>query len=357
VIKVKALSRKNFLKAQKTLSFAAGGEDNVVISGQFNQLNMSLRGTFTTGGAGAVAGKDILEAIARLQITSNKYGVIGDMNGAEIYYLSRQWFGSAAFSTAGTAASTANVGYEASLPVTCDHDETLTITVTWVAALTSIVTDATGYNGVLRFGAEIMSVNPEMKFAFRHMGMGASGVIGANSSYDHAPIPQVGSGFQLMGFIAETNTTARGTLTNALTNIRLTAGLGNYIIDENATLLQHTFAVQVPITIITGVYGVKFYPFPHGSDTVLTLTAGAAATVIGSQILFVYTMITSTEKVEPMPGGAVQTPIEQNTTPQQPGKIAGSANPQQAAQFRLEQRSQGITSLFNVPDRSRRRQP
>ena len=337
----KAVLRKNYLRGAKTIPYAAGGTDNIVLSGQFNQVNFSLRGPSTTGGAGAVVGKGILEMLPRMQITSTKHGTVADFDASDLYYISRVFYGSAALTALVIAAGpSANIGFEAALPLSCDHDESLTITVTW-GALVSGWSDLTVYGGVLRVNAEVLPHNPENKWAWRKQIVGANGVIAANTQHSQPTIPNIGPGFDLACAVIQTNTTAKGTYTDALDSITLQQGVGNYIIDDNAALLKHTFNILVPVANIDGVYPLKWYPFDHTAETQLNLTAGAVATVIGSQVVFGFSMRLA-QKMDYGGEPGLQ-PQEPPTAPAIQAPIAAEPHPASA--------SQRFGGMFAVPPR------
>lgn len=340
------LSRKRYLRAQKTLTFTAGGSDNIVFSGRTNQLNFSLRGDVSRSGTGAVTGKDCLNFMAQMKIDSNLYGTVFTGDGAEAYALSRVTRNSGAFTTCGTATSVTGVGWEMSLPISCQSGETLTINVTW-GALLSAGTLITAFTGVLKLDTEILpdGVEPEVHHAFRHHNLGASGVIGGSASYSLAPIQSLDR-FQLCGFVIEVNTSAIGTFTNALSSIILTNGAGTYILDEVADLLRHIFGLEIFTTLPTGMYLVTFEPFNHSAETVLTLTNGSTPTVAGTQCLAVYISVHSTDKV-------ITPRQSQAPMPQNPPQPPMSSLPSGSGQSQNQQGNVGlqVSNYLRVPQR------
>lgn len=338
----KGIVRKNYLKGSKTLTYAAGGTDNIVLSGQFNQINFGLRGQTQTAGGGAVVGKGALNYIDRMKIVSTKHGTVVDFNGSDLYQISRVFFGSGAFTNATTGATTDNVGFEAALPLSCDHDESLTIFVTWCGLL-EVVDDATGYTGVLRVNAELLPHNPETKWAWMAQVVGANGVIGVNTRWPQPTIPQVGPGFDLGCCVIQTMKTDASTYADALEDITLQQGVGNYIMDDDAPLLKHTFNILVPIANIAGVYGLKWFPFDHTAETILTLGNGAVATFAGSRVVYGYPMRLSEKQGYAEEPGMV--PSEPPTAP----VIQAPIGAEQTAQG--YKRFGGIMEGLNVPAR------
>jgi hypothetical protein len=248
------------------------------------------------------------------------------------------------------AASTTSVGYEFTLPVSCDSDEVLTITVEWVAAVTTMGANITAYSGVFRLGAEVIPVEPEVKVGFRHHMLGASGVIAAGSEWSLAPINKIDN-FALAGFMVETNTTARGTLTNALNTIQLTNGVGNYLIDENAGLLRHIFGLEILTALPTGIYYFLCQPFMHDAQTSLNLAA-TTATVDGSQVVAIYVLVRSADKtytapiqMQTKPAGDINAPPAPSV---QPNQVQG---PQPQSQNMTVNQPGGRSSLMYVPAR------
>lgn len=294
------LARKNYLKAPKTISFAVGKTDNIQISGNFNALAFSQRGTLTRSGVGAKANKGILEAISNMTVSSTKRGVMYNITGAGLYYFSRSFFASGALTGVGTAASVPNCGFEATLPVSCSPGESITIQVTFVAALLTMGTLVTGYAGIFSVEAEVVPGLPEMQTAMVFQPLGANGIIGASSLFSQPQIPVI-HGFSLCGFLIESNTTARGTLTNALSAIQLTQGTGIYKVDTSGHFVRHDADKKNKQNIDTGVYPKMFAPYKNSVESQLNVTAGGVATVTGSEVHYLYVRIRSLTKTVSIP--------------------------------------------------------
>jgi len=327
----KAVNRKRYLRIPKTIPFDLGATNYIQLSGLFNQLNFSLRGTITRSATGTSANKDILEAIERLEINSSIHGKLCDIDGSQLYYLSRSFFATKKYTSVGSALSVPSVGFEAGLPFSCDENETLTITATWLPSFDRIGTNITGYTGVLRINAEMLPYRPELKFAYRKQILGANGVIGANITYSQPTIPII-DGFLLNNIIIETRAVvgASTVWTDTIDRIELTHGAGNYIIDEKNEILKMIAGMEIFDALDDGITRIMFSPFQHSAETLLNVINGGTATTSGSQILYQYIQVReATPKPPPVimptppvtPPAVVPTPTPPIIAPSPP--IAG----------------------------------
>ncbi|MBA7662972.1 hypothetical protein ES703_71005 [subsurface metagenome] len=294
------LARNNYLRAPRTLSLAIGETKDMQIAGQFDRLDFTLRGTVTRSEAGVVSNKDVLEAIQNLRISSSIHGIIMNVTGGQGYDFSRSFYASTAFTSVSTGTTVTDVGYEFSLPIACEVGEIITIEVTWVSALTTLGTSITGYPAILKLTANATPAAPEVKVALRYQNLGSSGVIGASEEFSQATIPIV-RGFNLCGFLIQTNTTARGTYTNAIDKVQLTNGGGNYKVDEWGPVLRHRASMENQEAIDTGRYPLMFAPFANSGITQLNIINGGVATVGGSEILYIYCRVRTLEKTYSIP--------------------------------------------------------
>jgi len=299
------LKRKNYLRAPKTIGFVPKKTDNIQISGNFNVLSFSLRGTLTRSGVGVKSNKGVLEAISRMAISSTKRGVMFDITGAGLYYFSRSFFASDALTGVGTAASVADVGFEASLPVSCSPGESITIQVTFCAAFTTMGTLITAYGGTLSLQADVVPGLPEMQTAMVFQPLGANGVIGAGSLFSQPNIPVL-HGFALCGFMIESDTAGRGTLTNAVASVVLTQGTGIYKVDTSGAFVRHEAARTNRNAIDVGIYPQMFAPYRNSVESQLNVTAGAVATVTGSEVHYIYVRIRSLTKTVSLPEAMIE---------------------------------------------------
>jgi len=315
----KAINRKKYLRIPKTIPFDLGATNYIQLSGLFNQLNFSLRGTITRSAVGTSAGKDILEAIERLEINSSIHGKLCDIDGSQLYFISRSLFATTSFTSVGTGTTVEKVGYEAALPFSCDENESLTITVTWTSSFARMGTNITSYTGVLRVNAEMLPYRPELKFAYRKQIMGASGVIGANVTYSQPTIPII-DGFLLNNVILETRAVvgASTVWVDTIDRIELTHGAGNYIIDEKNEVLKMIAGIEIFKALDDGITRIMFNPFQHSAETLLNIINGGTATTSGSQILYQYVNVRAvvpTPPPIPTPPALVPTPAPAPTPP------------------------------------------
>lgn len=278
--------RKRYRTCPTTPLSGAGIRSNASIAGPFNELHIRLT-CLTDAHTLDGAGMGIVRAMQRLYITSNKAGLIADMDGITLYALSSCLFNTAAATdTVGGAAAD---GFRAILPIGVDMDESINIAITNGALLDVCSTnDLLGFVGTYTINVELLDQNPETYWAYRNQAF-AAGVYGA-AGVAQQPTPLTVPSYVLTKELYVTQPTA---LTTAcallLANIRLFQA-DDSIVDMPAADLADLFASQKGFAPRNGYLLVEHRPIQNNDTTTLTLTNGAVAifATSASEMMYIY---------------------------------------------------------------------
>ena len=321
---------KRYRKNQKTLTFAAGGSDQITMSGPFDEIAWSIIGTTD---AHTIDGYGIERCLRRVQISSDKRGVLADLSGITMYRLSLAFFNTGYKVDTVGGGSLDGVG--GILPFSADADELITFQCEF-GSLAEIAStgDLLGFSGVLRTMCGVIN-DPMAKtyFGFRDQTLGASGVIGVAAIFQQptvAPIP----GMYLTGELFTTETTnLQAVPANTLGEVRIT-NADDYLIDEFAVNLLLVQGRRVYNAPAAGVFLVRHIPVPATDVFQVTLTNGGVATIQPSRMCYIFvggqvsggaskpTVEQPTAHV-PTPQGLKPNPIPQLTRPSSPVGSAG----------------------------------
>lgn len=276
------VTRHAYNQVPKTLTY--GTPDTISVpAGNFNAIQMLLNGTVTaTSGADAEHGTKC--AINLVTFRSQKQGIIAVLNGVELYYISLMFGVAPPTVDSGSGGGAAKSMY--CIPICVDREDTLYIDVTW-NTLATFHSTATAYSGVLSVVPDFIPDFPMVAVKYRRKDLGAGGVVGANATA--VEIPQVLAGFDLFGFMAIQNTSAKGTLTDAFSDYQLEHHHG-YPIGQplDALHLRYITSREDHLAHVTGIDIQRFAPIHNNEGTQLTITNGATATVDLTSIVWFY---------------------------------------------------------------------
>lgn len=287
--------RKRYRPIPATLNSAApggaglglGGRANVSVAGPFNEVAFAFAFTsdaHTVDGAGAGG---LARAFMELQINSTKCGMVAQMDSMTLYMMSSLYFNTAAYTDQNGAAET----MYCLLPLGVDADESVNIAVTFGNAVDMCSTADLGAAGctavVVTLSVELLPGNPETYYAYRVQPLGASGVIGVNGIVQQ-PTPPVVPGYALCKEMYVTETVSRVTACGlALANIRLNQS-DDEIINIATPTLQNMNTSHKGFLARNGYVMTEHTPLQNNDATILTLTNGGVATILPSEMLYVY---------------------------------------------------------------------
>jgi hypothetical protein len=278
-----AFVNKRIRKNQKAITFAAGAQDYIPMSGPFSEIIWNIAGTTD---AHTIDGYGIERCIRRCQIQSNKRGMLADMDGITMYRLSVVLFnvGTKVDTVGGAAVD----GIGGILPLGCDADELITMSIEWGALVDMCSTnDLLGYTGVLRTSVTVLNEGaPSTYFAYRNQYLGASGVIGVAGVSIQPQVPTI-PGFFLTGLLCTTETTSLTTApAMALTEAKVTQA-DDYLVDDFVANLQ-LFQSKRVYNAQTVNLLLRHIPVIASDITLVQFTNGGTATIFPSKVCYIY---------------------------------------------------------------------
>jgi len=276
---------KRLQRVHKVLTWATGGADYIPVTGPFNEVFISCKGT-TDAHTLDGTGQGIARWGRRITVHSSKRGMIVDADSMSLLNLSKAIF---------------NIGYEVDtvgggsadgtafvVPLGCDIDEQLVFSFTFgtLAEMCSTA-DLDGFTATVKMAVSMInSTTPGTYFAYFKKMVNETGIIGAATTSTQPKIPVL-PGYLLTGELMVTfatdATTAQAIL---LDEIKLTHGK-EYIYDcyeIHARLYQGRRRYSIPTDLIY----IRHLPLENADATELHLTNGATASIAPSYVLYCY---------------------------------------------------------------------
>ena len=299
-----AFYSKRQRKVQKTITYAVGSTDQMVVVGPCDEVTIGIRGV-TDAYTCDMEAVGLRRAIQRLQINSNVRGTIGDLDGVSLGAIQRSYFGPTAFQNAAvtTAAIAGNTpgqmqttagsvggfdGWEVTLPFGIDAGEICTFTFTFGTLVQMCSTDdLLGYTGVLRMSVSLGQ--PKTYWAYRKQDLGAAGVIGAAGQVTQ-PLPPIVPSFAIVGGIITaiiTDKTAAANIVHPLSTLLVTLA-DDYLNDDTAMQIRQTMGRRIYGHIHSSYLPYRHTPCANDASYQVSVTNGATATIAPSQIVYIY---------------------------------------------------------------------
>jgi len=287
---------KRYRRVMKTITWNAGGSDQIPLVGPFNELIWSIIGTTDAHTVDAFPA-GIGRFARTIQFVSNKRGLIGQMDSMSMLALAYGMFNT--WIWVDTVGGAAVDGCGGVLPLAADFDEIITMNVTFGTYEDMCSTDdLTAFTGVLRCTLGVLNVqNAGTYWAYYTQALGVNGVIGVGA-ISQQPVASVFPGFLSVGECYMVEHTSRVTAFDfrGLAEVMTTAGddhlVWDYVLQLALIQKRHVFGGHTGTT--AGINGctciglVRHVPVVTSDAYLTALTGGAAATILPSRMVYIY---------------------------------------------------------------------
>jgi hypothetical protein len=308
---VDAYYSKRQRRVQKTITYATGATDQIVVVGPCSELTIGVRGV-TDAFTPDMDAVGLRRIISRLVISSNLRGQIGDLSGISLGAIQRSFFGPPCFEnadptdalatrlTASIVGNSASIhqttggsaggfdGWEVTFPFGIESGEICTFTYTMGTLVEmAVATNLAGYTGIIRMTVSLD--HPKTFWAYRRQDLGAAGVIGVAGVSYQSMAPLVPSFAMVGGVITAliTDKTAAANVEHPLASLLVTIS-DDYLIDDQAHMIRRTMGRRIYGNIHTAYLPYRHTPCANDASYQVAITNGATATIHPSEIVYLY---------------------------------------------------------------------
>jgi hypothetical protein len=287
---------KRYRKVLKTITWAAGGGDQIPLVGPFNELIWHILGTTDAHTVDAFPA-GVGRFAAQIQFVSNKRGNIGMVDSMSLLGLAYGMFNT--WHWQDTVAGVADDGCGGILPLGADFDEIITMNVTF-GTLEDMCSadDLVGYTGVLRCTLGVLNTPMAGTYwAYYTQQLGVAGVVGIGAGAQQPPA-SVFPGFLSVGECFMVEHTSRVTAFDfrGLAEVRVSSA-DDLLVDDYTlplALIQKRHVMGGHGGTTAGIDGhtcvglTRHVPVVTNDSYLVHVVGGAAATILPSRMVYIY---------------------------------------------------------------------